>query len=93
MFLLAAAWLFSEEASLASPATFAKFLSFRERREGTVQRVTVSTSIGKRVGSSVSLSPHPFVAQPDRSVRVGLAFCQPEIALRELAREAGDAIA
>src|SRR6266851_1198384 len=54
---------------------------------------TISTSTRRRAGLSACLRPHPFVAQPDRSVRVGLAFCQPELALRELAREAGDAIA
>ena len=45
-----------------------------------------------RAGLSDLLGPYPFVAQPHRSIRVGLAFCQLEIALRELARETGDAI-
>ena len=43
--------------------------------------------------SSANLRPNPLIAKPDRSIRVGLAFCQMEVALRELAREAGDAIA
>jgi len=50
---------------------------------------TLSVSVVERS----ALSPLPLIAQPDRSVRVRLAFRQPEIALRELAREAGDAIA
>src|SRR5580658_1633013 len=39
------------------------------------------------------LRANPFVAQPNRSVRVGLAFCQPEVALREFGGKAGNAIA
>src|SRR5882724_754252 len=42
---------------------------------------------------SADLSAHPFVAQPHRSIRVGLAFCQLEVALWKLARKPGDAIA
>ena len=34
-----------------------------------------------------------FIAEPDRSIRVGLALCELELALRELARKGGDAIA
>jgi hypothetical protein len=47
---------------------------------------------GTRAVLSGLPGPYPFVAQPHRSIRVGLAFCQLEIALRELAREAGDAV-
>jgi|GEM_PF-3255624 len=39
------------------------------------------------------LRPNPFIAQANRSIRVGLAFGQPEVALRKLAGEAGDTIA
>jgi hypothetical protein len=47
---------------------------------------------GTQTGLSACLRPYPFVAKPDRSIRIGLALCQLEVALRELAREAGDAI-
>ena len=52
------------------------------------QTVTVanSTPIRKRLWDD--LRPNLFIAQPNRSIRVGLAFCQPEVALRELAWEA-----
>jgi hypothetical protein len=48
------------------------------------------TPQGSIIGSSRA---NPFIAQPNRSIQVGLAFRQPEVALRELAGEAGDTIA
>lgn len=48
---------------------------------------------GTRAALSDLPGPYPFVAQPHRSIRLGLAFCQFKIALRELAREAGDTVA
>ena len=53
----------------------------------------ISISAANRARLSADLSPYPFIAQPDRSIRVGLALCQLEAALWELAREGGDAIA
>jgi len=61
------------------------------RLRGTARPIARSTLVESR--SSADLCPHPFIAQPDRSIRVRLAFCQLKIALREFAWEAGDAIA
>jgi hypothetical protein len=52
-----------------------------------------SNSTPIRARLSANLSPHTFITQPDRSIRVRLAFCQLEVALRELARKGRNAIA
>ena len=57
------------------------------------QIVTVPNSTLGRAWSPGYLRADAFIAEANRAIRVGLAFCQAEIALRELAGEAGNTIA
>src|SRR5208282_160313 len=47
----------------------------------------------RRAGLSGCPCPRPFVAERDRTIRIGLTFCQLEVALGERAREAQNTIA
>jgi hypothetical protein len=90
--ILAVLWLRSPLAAMARSRSPCGFLSQAAISTMTEMRnITVFDTETGRL--SACLSPYPFITQRDRSIRVRLALCQLEVALRELAREAGDAAA